>query len=1264
MRTNLKVVIVLTVAALSAWAGGDPLDAAFNTFGPGPASMPVQWGRPLDGGPIRTVFIVPRFAATDAVSLGERIELDSCIAPVWRSHHFAEPAGAGWHVPAATQAETERRMLEALRGSPDLIVVANIDLRILPDTVIATLLRRIRDGAGLVLAHCRPGKPPAFRVFLDAVEPAESLSEDFWGHPEDYMIEWPGGLGAIRAGTAGASRVVEFQFPQPYPAHHSLTPSLGDKLFAEAEYLDSYYSIVAKAMRWAAHREPRVRIAATEPEVRARPDRDLIPPSLSIISSEQIQRALHRQPWRQYRVRLDGPADKTYTVRWQVRRPGQDWKSTFSYGPKTAALSEGIDACSIYVPEGSGEYLLDVWLLDKDNVVDWYTRTILFPPRPDILKVIFSKKVLSSHDSLAITVELAPLPEDTITTSVAEQQTGQFQTLVYARARDSFGRVVSHTCRKAPDTGGAVELHLALTDLLSPRLEVEVFALHSLESVPTDQNLSKAISVRAHFPVRRPHAPSRFGLTVLAAGSDEFNARTSYTALASAGVDSAYAFGVPDGALNMAESGLLPICEVLRLAPQPGQDPNVHLPCLTDPASTRRKASHLRAKVKFSRAVGTSWFSIGAGNCLATGKQNVCQSTTCLDGFRSWLRTEYGTLDRLNTVWQTEFATWDHVAPAPEGAAIALGVYPPWIDFRTYMDGAFADAHASARDTIRHLCDGAQVGFRARVGGSAYDGYDWGRLARPMDWLAVPPQFLDVEKVRSYRGPNGSTSLAPSSALDSDDPGAWRWHLWYALLHDFSGLWWPQAVASARGVFPTTGVGPGGLVLPGFRELVEEVEQARSGLDALLLTAERDNCGIAIYSNQPSRYLNHLDRTYALDSARAETAIARLLEDLGYQYDFVSADQAARGELMAYRLVLLPMVRALSEDEVAAIRTFHDSGGHIFADVLPAEFDQHGSPRTASPLAGLFGVRHIGPGIVDPAVPPMTSKEPGSGHEVLVQLPFGEDTVTASLGRVTGNPSIQPVGASPGGTAGDAPIWLVHRNGPATAFLLNHGLPAYRPHSIRPNAIALRRLFGALLAEAGLEPAVQTTPSQDEPFHGERVAYRYGEARIVALLADLDAPERPQRVRVGLGDRRRVYDLMHRRRVGETRHIGVALPPGQAALFATLPYRVKGLRIEAPEDVQAGGRLRIQLEVVAKKANPGIHLVHVELIPLTGPRAGQSLRHYTQNVECPGGQGDTYIPLALNDVPGPYRIVARDVLTGASARTKVRLTPPMTVGPS
>ena len=1264
MRTNLKVAIVLAAAALPAWAGSNPLDTAFNTFGPGPAHMPVRWGRPLDGGPIRTVFIVPRFAAGDAVSLDERIELESCIAPVWDSHHFPEPADAGWHVPVATQAETERRMLEALRDDPDLIVVANVDLRILPDTVLATLLRRVRDGAGLILAHCRPGKPPAFRAFLDAVEPVESLPESFWGHPEDFMTEWPGGLGAIRAGTVGASRVVEFQFPEPYPSHHCLTPPLGDKLFTENEYLDSYFSIVAKAMRWAAHREPPVRIAATEPEVLARPDRDLVPPSLSIISSEDVQRVLHRQPWRRYRVRLNGPANRDYAVRWQVRRPGQDWQSTFSYDPKKAPLNEGTDAYDIYVPEGSGEYLLDVWLLDKDDVVDWYTRRIVLPAWPDIVKVTFSKQVLSSHDALAITAELAPLPESTVQANSAGLQTGQFQTLVYARATDSFGRVVSHTYRKAPDEGGAVELNLALTDLLSPRLEVEVFALRSLEPVPTDMHLSKGISVRALFPVRRLHAPPRFSLTVHTAGSHEFNARAAYSALASAGVDAAYTPGEGDGAFYLAESGLTPVCEVLRLVPESGENPTVRVPCLTDPVFSQTGASGLRTSVRSLRAAGTSWFSMGTDNCLATGKQNVCQSPTCLDGFRSWLRAEYGTLERLNAVWQTEFDAWDQVAPAPEGAAVALGVYPPWIDFRTYMDGVFADAHAAVRDTIRRVCDSAQVGFHAGNDDGVYTGYDWGRLASGVDWLAVPPRFLGVEKVRSYQGPNTNTAIVPRRVFSPGDPAPWRWYLWYALLHDFSGLWWPEAVASAQGVPPTTGVGPGGLVLPGFQELAGQVEQARNGLDALLLTAERDNCGIAIYSSQSSRYLNHVDRRYGLDSERAETTMAWLLEDLGYQYDFVSGDQAAHGELMDYRLVLLPMVRALSEAEVAAIRAFHDSGGHIFADVLPAEYDEHGSFRAAPTLADIFGVRRVDPDIVDPAVPPMTSKEPGPSPGVLVELPLDQGTVTASLDRVIGDLSIQPAGASPSGMAGDAPVWLVHRSGTAVAFLLNHGLPAYRSHSTGANAISFRRLIGAVLAEIGLEPAVRTKPMQNGPFHGERVAYQYGETQIIALLADLNAPERSQRVRLDFGDRLRVYDLIRQRSRGKSDHADVSLPSGQVALYAALPYRVTGLRIEAPEEVRAGDRLRIRLEVIAKRADPGIHLVHVELVPLTGPRTGQPLRHYAQNVECPGGRGDTYIPLALNDVLGPYRIAARDVLTGVSARTRVRLTPPLTVGSS
>jgi hypothetical protein len=65
---------------------------------------------------------------------------------------------------------------------------------------------------------------------------------------------------------------------------------------------------------------------------------------------------------------------------------------------------------------------------------------------------------------------------------------------------------------------------------------------------------------------------------------------------------------------------------------------------------------------------------------------------------------------------------------------------------------------------------------------------------------------------------------------------------------------------------------------------------------------------------------------------------------------------------------------------------------------------------------------------------------------------------------------------------------------------------------------------------------------------------------------------------------------------------------------------------------------------------PGDHVAAVWVYAPDGARR----RHYDCRVVMPEGRGAGSIPLALNDPPGPWRAVIRDVATGT--QTEYRFT--------
>jgi hypothetical protein len=176
-------------------------------------------------------------------------------------------------------------------------------------------------------------------------------------------------------------------------------------------------------------------------------------------------------------------------------------------------------------------------------------------------------------------------------------------------------------------------------------------------------------------------------------------------------------------------------------------------------------------------------------------------------------------------------------------------------------------------------------------------------------------------------------------------------------------------------------------------------------------------------------------------------------------------------------------------------------------------------------------------------------------------------------------------------------------------------------------------------------------PEGGGAFHGEAVALRYGEADIVALLAEPDSSNKALRATIDAGGDWWAYDARAGKALGRGKKVLAKVAPGDVFVTSLLPYEVKALRLSAPDEVLPGRRLPIHITIETNGPAAGTHLVHVTL-----QRGTTLLAHYMRDVVCTRGEGDTYIALALNDTPGAYTVTARDVLTGASAKAAVKVT--------
>lgn len=199
--------------------------------------------------------------------------------------------------------------------------------------------------------------------------------------------------------------------------------------------------------------------------------------------------------------------------------------------------------------------------------------------------------------------------------------------------------------------------------------------------------------------------------------------------------------------------------------------------------------------------------------------------------------------------------------------------------------------------------------------------------------------------------------------------------------------------------------------------------------------------------------------------------------------------------------------------------------------------------------------------------------------------------------------------------------------------------------TLRPEVI---ERLGAWFDERGVTRT--GSGSLEKPIESDWVSgeYAYGSARILALFREPGSADKKCGLR--FAKELHVYDVLAGMKV-LGRKAPVQLAEGDAAIFCVLPYEVTRLEISAPESVTAGRRLGFSISVKTAGVLPGEHLVHVSL-----SRIGEAFpAYYSRDAACPGGQVAGYFAIARNERPGFYSLVARDVLTGATAEGRVEV---------
>jgi hypothetical protein len=656
-------------------------------------------------------------------------------------------------------------------------------------------------------------------------------------------------------------------------------------------------------------------------------------------------------------------------------------------------------------------------------------------------------------------------------------------------------------------------------------------------------------------------------------------------------------------------------------------------PSFNDPKFLNTLSDIVRASARNKARYNMDYYFVGDEGSLTSYGDAVDfdWSPQALTEFRAWLKEEYGTLAALNQEWRTNFTEWTQVVPYTTEEAKKSGNFAPWADHRTFMEITFARAYQTARDAARGGDPDAHIAVSGTQATNAYNGADWSRLDRVIDDFLSYDGGNQWDMHRSFAKPNamigfwtgyGSHGLAVQNAI------------WTAAIHNVlhPNIFWMYSFLNPDMSYSASA-----------RDMGRAFNSLRfEGVGKLLMESTRQRDGIALYYSMPSVHaasiLGYHQRSSDDEDEVADKAPlsfpanrdgwVKTIKDLGLQFEFISSEEVAKGGPISnekYKVLILPLAFALSDQEIQHLEEFASRGGVVVADSSPGVFDQHCAWRTTNAVKDFFGIG---------------STEPNKRELNLTS------TVVSTADRDRA---------------------VVHQVGRGWTIYLNKTWDQYaKQRATNFGGAAYREWAKSIFDKAGVRPPVQVLSPDGRPVSQAQVArYQFGNAEIVTIVkenvavsgivgqdgvttyndANLGTAAR-QELTIRLPLKLYVADVRSGKQLGFTDVIHTSILVGDALVLG-LTAQQHQIQLDGATTAKRGEHISLKVS----SSTQGTSLVRCHVFGPDGSRSAI----YSRNVLVENGRGTFTLPFALNDPRGKYVIRSTDVVTGAVSEKTIDL---------
>lgn len=1177
-RLPIFVMIGLLVGVPHVFCVQRPADPEWHELSRELVTSHVEWGVPLDGGPLRVFSMEDRKQHRDLVELAQRVDLDYRFLHLY-TFGFGYGAGTGWISRFVGDSPEERLALfrENMASSPEVIILgAQTMFRVLPPEVVYKILKYVHDGGGLCIVNRYPstgdGAPIRYSSeredivrLLDAKDsPAQPAREKpewlFAGVPFSRLGGWrhiPSRKdfeGRVKLLKFGDGRIVELSRLLPYQGSRvggMFTPPLPktptrnnipyptDRIENPPVEDEYYYAFAGKCLRWAANRPPQVRL------------RDL---TLRVDGENVADESIERGRLANVCAVLDWEGERG-TGEWGVRRVIRRGVGTGevldkSDFPLTSSPMEIPLASSL--PQGP--CFVDVQILRDGKVVDWGSLGFDLTGRAGIESIKARPKSIQPGDAVTSTIKLKrPL------------ETGE---TLRCRAWGNDRRLLAESMLTPNKGATTAQWRYEHVDTIGRMLEMEVALLRNGRVV---DDACELVIVRLpfgaddewHFVPSAGTEPTPLGRVV---GQLLETSGVTHVQRAVRGYYPPYhksEIPLRRAARADIRHNLRPYYDIFNYNARPQQD-NTCKRCFNDPKVRSEAQQQVQRFARVLRDFGAA-YNIGH-ECGYSDLKDVCMCEHCNARFADYLRDKYHSLDALNNAWGTTLEQWEDAKPVDFKTAKSTRQFTRWVDFKKHMASEWIAWNRTLIRWIKEEDPDARVGTM---------------YISELENMVPYFRLFDITASVPPRHPIMGRYPDGDFARSLDAPGmlkgghcAWAWQRDRG--EDQKFHFWDMFMAGARtGEIHQANIGshegyiaPDGRWYSFMKEWFEEFEFISQGLDKLIFTSRRAPPAVGILYSENSRYgarvlelpYTHYGCHRALRDPCWEASVANVLVP---EQDLDNGSE----DLSRFQVLMLPSVVSLSNKTASVIRKFAERGGVVLADSRPGLLTEDGAKRSQGCLDDLFN------------------------PESVTDLQKHDPTV--------------------------------HAYGNGGGVLVN--MPAVRSEFAPQNKELLKTALNQAFQYANVKPSFQT-----DAFRWAH--YLDGPAEY-ALLVNRTTKD----CSFAFSREGHLYDAREGRYLGKEKEGHLALNKDEGRLVSSLPYKLRSVSATGPTRVNKGEQPRFALRALREQPGPiGRHVFSTRLF---NPQ-GQEVMPYRQDVAGDNGRAYVTVPLCLNDPEGTWTLRA------------------------